>query len=401
MLPLFSPTVLLFVSLSLISLLIFLLCAIILEGKFLYPSLLTKWLVNKKKYEGMDEQLAISDTVFGVDDHVFIESSSQQIVLPQEEQQTKALLDLSIQLNKDIYSLEKVCSETLEFLLSYISAYRCTIFVPEPSADSLAIQEISTLELKAVSFFDKLVSVDNTSVENKCNIHTSLIGQAYRSGKKIEMNLTSILSRLQERNRTSTSTNPDTHLFSFYDPLYTTQSNTHVFVNNLKENETEKDSLKACFLLIVPFVQSNQTEAIIEVRGFENFEPSQILFIERTGYLLATLLAGRRTLFQQVKSAMKQVIVLHNAAEMNIKAEIIQKEIEHLKHLQKELLGDLQTARKLNNENTDKILVLTMQNELLADLVKDLRVRESELLHALLKKEQQLKACYKYKPHDN
>ncbi|MDJ1504877.1 hypothetical protein [Xanthocytophaga agilis] len=401
MLPLFSPTVLLFVSLSLISLLIFLLCAIILEGKFLYPSLLTKWLVKKKKYEGMDEQLAISDTVFGVDDHVFIESSSQQIVLPQEEQQTKALLDLSIQLNKDIYSLEKVCSETLEFLLSYISAYRCTIFVPAPSADSLTIQEISTLELKAVSFFDKLVSVDNTSVENKCNIHTSLIGQAYRSGKKIEMNLTSILSRLQERNRTATSTNPDTHLFSFYDPLYTTQSNTHVFVNNLKENETEKDSLKACFLLIVPFVHSNQAEAIMEVRGFENFEPSQILFIERTGYLLATLLAGRRTLFQQLKSTMKQVIVWHNAAEMNLKAEMIQKEIEQLKYLQKELISDLHDARKLNKENTDKLLVLTMQNELLADLVKDLRVRESELLHALLKKEQQLKACYKYKPHDN
>ncbi|MDJ1471506.1 hypothetical protein [Xanthocytophaga flava] len=401
MVPLFLSTVLLFVSLSLISLLIFLLCAIMLEGKFLYPSLLTKWLVNKKKYEGMDEQLAISDSVFGVDDHVFIESSSQQIVLPQGEQQTKALLDLSLQLNKDIYSLEKVCYETLEFLLPYISAYRCTIFVPASPTDSLAIQEISTLELKALAFFDEMVSVDSTWVDNKCIIHTSLIGQAYHSGKNIELNLTSILSRLQEMDYTETSTNPDADLFTFYDPLYEALLNKPLCVNGLKEKVTETNSLKACFLLIVPFRQANQTEAVLELRGFDSFSTSQTVFIEKTGELVATLLAGRRTLFQQVKSSMKQVMALHNAAEMNIKAEIIQKEIEHLKYLQKELMGDLQAARKLNNENTDKLLVLTMQNELLADLVKDLSVRESELLHALLLKEQQLKVYYEYKPHDN
>ncbi|MDJ1496645.1 hypothetical protein QNI19_27175 [Cytophagaceae bacterium DM2B3-1] len=328
-----------------------------------------------------------------------MDGSSPQSVLSQGEQQKKALLDLSLQLNKDIYSLEKICCETLEFLLSHISAYRCTIFVPAPSADSLTIQEISTLELKALSFFDEIV--DSTWVENKCTIHTSLIGQAYRSGKNIELNLTSILSRLQEMDSAETSTNQNSDLFSFYDPLYGALLNNPLFVNDLNEKVTETNSLKACFLLIVPFRQANQTEAVMELRGFDSFSPSQTVFIEKTGELVATLLAGRRILFQQIKSSMKQVMVLHNAAEMNIKAEIIQKEIEHLKYLQKELMGDLQAARKLNNENTDKLLVLTMQNELLADLVKDLRVRESELLHALLKKEQQLKAYYEYKPHDN
>lgn len=198
---------------------------------------------------------------------------------------TEGINQFSENIRKYQHSLQDLCYQSLIFLIKYLHAQQGGVFIHRGEEG-----EEAYLELTACYAFDR-----KKFIQKRIEIGQGILGQTYLEAETV------LLTELPQQYTTITS--------------------------------GLGDATPGC-LLIVPMKYNGKVQALIEIAGFNTYEPHEIAFIEKAGEFVASAIAAAQST-ETSQSLLNQFQV--QAEQMRAQEEEMRQNMEELVSTQEEM----------------------------------------------------------------